>query len=609
LIRPKMADAENSKKGQLAVRVVECASLQKADNDSSKIDPYVQVSFLNGDNLQKHKTSSKSHTNDPFFDETLYFNFDKVNPDAESSITCQVYSRNWRSKNDCLGSCAVVLSRLPDFGETIQDWFVLEKGDTGVRTGRILLCVTRVKSKGPVSLKVDKLQKHRNLNVFVTSFNCGNAAPPENLDQWFPVNGEADGHKVDVIVAGYQECEWGGNCEGIWMEKFEKAFGETYVEVEHLSMQEIRIFVYIRKELREFVSRVCKDKEATGIGHVYGNKGGVAVSFEYRGTSFCFVNAHLAAHQDKKERRDEDYSEIVENIRLGLKKQEILTDFHYVVWMGDLNYRVDFGNQTEKTPSEDVFNVMTQLIEEKRYQVLFGYDQLQNSIRGKASFLNFQEPDVTFQPTFKVERNEPFTYKMQRSPAWCDRVLWHTTVEHNVESLFYKCYPEIVTSDHKPVAALLSMPAWYQAPGTSNKPSRAVFTFRNVSAVNLIASDMMTGYSDPYIHFPRQPLLDTFHDSDWVGKTVNPQFKDKQIPNLTFLRSNTEYLDKALLRFQVRDYDRFNTDDTIGFGYLPIRLFMGAHEGNWVPFECEIVLTGKPAGILKGEAQLRITPL
>ena len=71
----------------------------------------------------------------------------------------------------------------------------------------------------------------------------------------------------------------------------------------------------------------------------------MAVSFEYRGTSFCFVNAHLAAHQDKKERRDEDYSEIVENIRLGLKKQEILTDFHYVVWMGDLNYRVDFGNQ------------------------------------------------------------------------------------------------------------------------------------------------------------------------------------------------------------------------------------------------------------------------
>ena len=68
----------------------------------------------------------------------------------------------------------MVLSRMPDFGETIQDWFVLEKGDTGVRTGRILLCVTRVKSKGPVSLKADKMQKHRNLNVFVTSFNCGN---------------------------------------------------------------------------------------------------------------------------------------------------------------------------------------------------------------------------------------------------------------------------------------------------------------------------------------------------------------------------------------------------------------------------------------------------
>ena len=37
------------------------------------------------------------------------------------------------------------------------------------------------------------------------------------------------------------------------------------------------------------------------------NKGGVGVSLVAKGTSLCFIGAHLNAHDERVERRNEDY--------------------------------------------------------------------------------------------------------------------------------------------------------------------------------------------------------------------------------------------------------------------------------------------------------------
>ena len=44
----------------------------------------------------------------------------------------------------------------------------------------------------------------------------------------------------------------------------------------------------------------------------FGNKGAVSIRFELGATSFCFINSHLAAHQENVAKRNEDFHEILE---------------------------------------------------------------------------------------------------------------------------------------------------------------------------------------------------------------------------------------------------------------------------------------------------------
>jgi len=46
---------------------------------------------------------------------------------------------------------------------------------------------------------------------------------------------------------------------------------------------------------------------------------------------------------------------------------DIFTQFHHVIWMGDLNYRIDFDNsskgRTQRTPTQNMFTTMVDIIQ------------------------------------------------------------------------------------------------------------------------------------------------------------------------------------------------------------------------------------------------------
>ncbi|RHZ31892.1 hypothetical protein DYB37_004593 [Aphanomyces astaci] len=103
------------------------------------------------------------------------------------------------------------------------------------------------------------------------------------------------------------------------------------------------------------VSDVEKITEATGVGNVIGNKGGVVVKLVVDQRSFCFVNCHLAAHEAQKflERRNSDVSEILSSARVGQRGIELDHQFDHAFWMGDMNYRVNLGYTDPKDMTKE----------------------------------------------------------------------------------------------------------------------------------------------------------------------------------------------------------------------------------------------------------------
>ncbi|KAK6155138.1 hypothetical protein DH2020_009386 [Rehmannia glutinosa] len=243
------------------------------------------------------------------------------------------------------------------------------------------------------------------------------------------------------------------------------------------------ISVWMRRELlkRYDVSNVKVCSVACGIMGYLGNKGSVSVSMSIGGTSFCFIAAHLASGEKKGDegRRNHQVSEIFKRTSFP-RLPEDGDKLHPLTILGHELYLEDY--------------LARQLIKEQDWRALQKFDQLRRELEHGGVFQGWKEGNIEFAPTYKYSSYNCNRYsggipsragEKQRTPAWCDRILWHGK---GVRQLSY-FRSESKFSDHRPVSALFSTQIVAKSANTS---CPAVPTTPTKNQINEMANEDAT---------------------------------------------------------------------------------------------------------------------
>uniref|UniRef100_A0A8C5PHG1 Synaptojanin-2 n=1 Tax=Leptobrachium leishanense TaxID=445787 RepID=A0A8C5PHG1_9ANUR len=259
----------------------------------------------------------------------------------------------------------------------------------------------------------------------------------------------------------------------VWAEQIQKALSRThrYILLTSVQLVGVCLFVFVRPFHMPFIRDLAVDTVKTGMGGKTGNKGAVALRFQFYSTSFCFICSHFTAGQNQVKERNEDYKEITQKLSFPMGRNVFSHD--YVFWCGDFNYRLDLSY-------EEVFYS----IKRQDWKKLLEFDQLQLQKANGKIFKDFYEGTIHFGPTYKYDIGSDAydTSEKCRTPAWTDRVLWwrkklpfeksagdinlldndldfNTKIKHTWTpgALMYYGRAELPTSDHRPVLAIVEV--------------------------------------------------------------------------------------------------------------------------------------------------------
>ena len=432
-------------------------------------------------------------------------------------------------------------------------------------------------------------------SIWIATWNCGNARPPDDLSPWLPK--ASDGY--DIIAIGSQECDYQrrkdmlgqpvfNSCGRDWISHLMWHFGSGYQLVTSCFLLQIRLVVFVRRELSSRIEDVNVSHVATGIGNVVGNKGGVCISMSFNQTTLCFINAHLAAHQDKIVQRNRDAEMIINGLDIpGFDSHiDIANRFDHIFFCGDLNYRCNYGNSTAHTPPIELFEDMCNKIDQGGSSMaqIFGTDQLVEEMRNQRVFCGFREGYYTFKPTFKVLRNESLTYFSQRAPAWCDRILWKTAAGKKIIQTKLDSANSLLTSDHKPVYSSFSLISWMLPPSIDPTMGKAQLSFEHLeckitrpypSTEAKAQPNIEDLPINPYFKFTC-PMFSNMLQINNKKHDLSPIWNDDDDMKVILTANNLYRLKCGHItaqlknKLQLRKISR--SSETIGFGTIPIDL-------------------------------------
>lgn len=297
----------------------------------------------------------------------------------------------------------------------------------------------------------DQFTSYSTINILVGTYNVNGTSRQADLSKWlFPIG---DKFKPDIVVLGLQEVieltagsilnadySKGSFWENM-VSKCLNQFDEKYLLLRVEQMSSLIILFFAKADKAHLVKQVEGATKKTGFGGITGNKGAVAIRFEYGDTSFCFVNAHFSAGSSNIEERRSDYESIVKSI--GFTRSKTIPHHDSIFWLGDLNYRITL-------PNEEVRKELSAK-EEGYIDRLLRHDQLTQEINSGVVFQEFREPTLKFRPTYKYDNGTDVydSSEKARTPSWTDRIVYKG---ENLHPLAYADAP-LMTSDHRPVYA------------------------------------------------------------------------------------------------------------------------------------------------------------
>ncbi|XP_041022435.1 type I inositol polyphosphate 5-phosphatase 4-like isoform X1 [Juglans microcarpa x Juglans regia] len=220
------------------------------------------------------------------------------------------------------------------------------------------------------------------------------------------------------------------------------------------SKQMVGIFltVWVKRDLRDDVRNMKVSCVGRGLMGYLGNKGSISISMSFHQTSFCFVCSHLTSGQKDGDelRRNSDVMEILRKTRFprvhgtgDSGSPQTILEHDRIIWLGDLNYRIALSYRSAKA-----------LVEMHDWRALLENDQLRIEQRRGHVFEGWNEGKIYFPPTYKYSNNsdryagdDRHPKEKRRTPAWCDRILWHGRGLHQLSYV----RGESRFSDHRPV--------------------------------------------------------------------------------------------------------------------------------------------------------------
>ncbi|KAK2590304.1 Inositol-1,4,5-trisphosphate 5-phosphatase 1 [Conoideocrella luteorostrata] len=275
-----------------------------------------------------------------------------------------------------------------------------------------------------------------------------------DLSQWlFGSSGGVE--QPDIYVVAFQEIVelspqqimnsdpsrkqlWEGAVKRTLNQRQSSLGGDRYVLLRSGQLVGAALCIFVKTSLLNHIKNVEGSAKKTGLSGMAGNKGAVAIRFDFASTQICFVTAHLAAGFSNYDERNRDYATIHHGLRF--QRNRGIEDHDAIIWLGDFNYRIGLGLEKAKA-----------LVKKRDLATLYENDQLNLQMVAGLAFPFYSEARIGFMPTYKfdVGTDNYDSSEKARIPAWTDRILRRGS---NLRQLSYDSAP-LRFSDHRPVYA------------------------------------------------------------------------------------------------------------------------------------------------------------